>query len=166
MCRTSGCTCLAWPSMLLLYWFKILMQWWTSNLISVFHFWLSSFVGSIALPVIFVFIAKISCLWKCVFRGFFHGYSFITVLMIFNHALRSIMYPLFIIKLSMAVCLLCIFPIMFYLIAYICFLCSGIAVSMVMKYADNIVKVRHGITTLILVKYSLKYFYMLLYNGL
>ncbi|CAJ1971652.1 unnamed protein product [Sphenostylis stenocarpa] len=39
-------------------------------------------------------------------KGFFHGYSFITVLMIFNHAL------------------------------------SGIAVSMVMKYADNIVKVR------------------------
>ncbi|KQJ95839.1 hypothetical protein BRADI_3g19338v3 [Brachypodium distachyon] len=38
-------------------------------------------------------------------KGFFHGYSFITVLMIFNHAL------------------------------------SGIAVSMVMKYADNIVKV-------------------------
>uniref|UniRef100_A0A0D3DHT8 Uncharacterized protein n=1 Tax=Brassica oleracea var. oleracea TaxID=109376 RepID=A0A0D3DHT8_BRAOL len=37
------------------------------------------------------------------FRGFFHGYSFITVLMIINHAL------------------------------------SGIAVSMVMKYADNIV---------------------------
>ncbi|KAG8492736.1 hypothetical protein CXB51_010462 [Gossypium anomalum] len=25
--------------------------------------------------------------------------------------------------------------------AYICFICSGIAVSMVMKYADNIVKV-------------------------
>uniref|UniRef100_A0A7N0UXX8 CMP-sialic acid transporter 4 n=1 Tax=Kalanchoe fedtschenkoi TaxID=63787 RepID=A0A7N0UXX8_KALFE len=38
-------------------------------------------------------------------KGFFHGYSFITVLMIVNHAL------------------------------------SGIAVSMVMKYADNIVKV-------------------------
>ncbi|KAE9606425.1 hypothetical protein Lal_00013558 [Lupinus albus] len=38
-------------------------------------------------------------------KGFFHGYSFVTVLMIFNHAL------------------------------------SGIAVSMVMKYADNIVKV-------------------------
>ncbi|KAG8487996.1 hypothetical protein CXB51_018689 [Gossypium anomalum] len=27
--------------------------------------------------------------------------------------------------------------------AYICFICSGIAVSMVMKYADNIVKVRY-----------------------
>ncbi|RLM86846.1 CMP-sialic acid transporter 2-like [Panicum miliaceum] len=38
-------------------------------------------------------------------KGFFHGYSFITILMILNHAL------------------------------------SGIAVSMVMKYADNIVKV-------------------------
>ncbi|KAF4373949.1 CMP-sialic acid transporter 4 [Cannabis sativa] len=38
-------------------------------------------------------------------KGFFHGYSFITVLMILNHAM------------------------------------SGIAVSMVMKYADNIVKV-------------------------
>ncbi|KAI4963660.1 hypothetical protein ZWY2020_011233 [Hordeum vulgare] len=38
-------------------------------------------------------------------KGFFHGYSFITLLMILNHAL------------------------------------SGIAVSMVMKYADNIVKV-------------------------
>lgn len=38
-------------------------------------------------------------------KGFFHGYSFVTVLMILNHAL------------------------------------SGIAVSMVMKYADNIVKV-------------------------
>uniref|UniRef100_A0A7C9DT52 Uncharacterized protein n=1 Tax=Opuntia streptacantha TaxID=393608 RepID=A0A7C9DT52_OPUST len=38
-------------------------------------------------------------------KGFFHGYSFVTVLMIVNHAL------------------------------------SGIAVSMVMKYADNIVKV-------------------------
>ncbi|XP_039126845.1 CMP-sialic acid transporter 2-like [Dioscorea cayenensis subsp. rotundata] len=38
-------------------------------------------------------------------KGFFHGYSFITVCMVFNHAL------------------------------------SGIAVSMVMKYADNIVKV-------------------------
>uniref|UniRef100_A0A453B852 Uncharacterized protein n=1 Tax=Aegilops tauschii subsp. strangulata TaxID=200361 RepID=A0A453B852_AEGTS len=37
---------------------------------------------------------------------FFHGYSFITLLMILNHALSS-----------------------------------GIAVSMVMKYADNIVKV-------------------------
>ncbi|KMT01582.1 hypothetical protein BVRB_9g215780 [Beta vulgaris subsp. vulgaris] len=38
-------------------------------------------------------------------KGFFHGYSFVTVLMIVNHAL------------------------------------SGLAVSMVMKYADNIVKV-------------------------
>ncbi|KAH9621480.1 hypothetical protein KSS87_020041, partial [Heliosperma pusillum] len=38
-------------------------------------------------------------------KGFFHGYSSVTVLMIINHAL------------------------------------SGIAVSMVMKYADNIVKV-------------------------
>ncbi|KAG8499894.1 hypothetical protein CXB51_006613 [Gossypium anomalum] len=27
--------------------------------------------------------------------------------------------------------------------AYICFICSGIAVSMVMKYADNIVKLRY-----------------------
>ncbi|KAK7833116.1 cmp-sialic acid transporter 4, partial [Quercus suber] len=38
-------------------------------------------------------------------KGFFHGYSFITILMILNHAL------------------------------------SGLAVSMVMKHADNIVKV-------------------------
>lgn len=37
---------------------------------------------------------------------------------------------------------------------------------MVMKYADNIVKVRHGITALILVRHSLMYFYMHLYNVL
>nr|POF27543.1 cmp-sialic acid transporter 2 [Quercus suber] len=41
-------------------------------------------------------------------KGFFHGYSFITILMILNHAL------------------------------------SGLAVSMVMKHADNIVKAMKG----------------------
>lgn len=71
-------------------------------------------------------------------RGFFHGYSFITVCMILNHALRY--HPIIIIW-------SCLFSGTYWvlLLHY-----SGIAVSMVMKYADNIVKVkvpRPGILT-------------------
>lgn len=36
-----------------------------------------------------------------------------------------------------------------------CFFCSGIAVSMVMKYADNIVKVRLGFMTGLWYSYDL-----------
>ncbi|XP_047983664.1 CMP-sialic acid transporter 4-like [Salvia hispanica] len=71
-----------------------------SRNINVQNFWLYVF-GMIfnAITIVFQdFDAVVN-------KGFFHGYSFITVLMILNHAL------------------------------------SGIAVSMVMKYADNIVKV-------------------------
>ncbi|GMP37231.1 hypothetical protein CsSME_00009013 [Camellia sinensis var. sinensis] len=50
-------------------------------------------------------------------KGFFHGYSLITTLMILNHALSKRMHPVERLLLD------------------------GIAVSMVMKYADNIVKV-------------------------
>lgn len=71
-----------------------------SRNINVQNFWLYIFGMIFNLGAVFVqdFDDVIS-------KGFFHGYSFITVCMILNHAL------------------------------------SGIAVSMVMKYADNIVKV-------------------------
>lgn len=71
-----------------------------SRNINVQNFWLYIF-GMIFNAVAIVF-QDFDTVTK---KGFFHGYSFITVLMILNHAL------------------------------------SGIAVSMVMKYADNIVKV-------------------------
>ncbi|XP_020400664.1 UDP-galactose translocator isoform X4 [Zea mays] len=71
-----------------------------SRNINVQNFWLYIF------GVIFNLVAICVQDYDAVMnKGFFHGYSFITVLMILNHAL------------------------------------SGIAVSMVMKYADNIVKV-------------------------
>lgn len=120
MCKTSGCMSLAWPSMLLLYWFKILMPWWTSNLNFSFYFliflygWsiLSCFVLTICkksvIPfkeIIFLYLLNykyhsyiclndLHLICNCsVFRGFFHGYSFITVLMIINHALRYLSFP-------------------------------------------------------------------------
>ncbi|KAL8139866.1 hypothetical protein V2J09_005887 [Rumex salicifolius] len=68
--------------------------------INVQNFWL--YVFGMAFNAAAILIQDFD---KVVNEGFFHGYSFITVVMIINHAL------------------------------------SGLAVSMVMKYADNIVKV-------------------------
>ncbi|KAF3434893.1 hypothetical protein FNV43_RR21980 [Rhamnella rubrinervis] len=71
-----------------------------SRNINVQNFWL--YVFGMAFNAVAILIQDFDAVMN---KGFFHGYSFITVLMILNHAL------------------------------------SGIAVSMVMKYADNIVKV-------------------------
>ncbi|BBH09907.1 Nucleotide-sugar transporter family protein [Prunus dulcis] len=71
-----------------------------SRNINVQNFWL--YVFGMAFNAVAIVIQDFDAVMN---KGFFHGYSFITVLMILNHAL------------------------------------SGIAVSMVMKYADNIVKV-------------------------
>ncbi|KAF2534825.1 hypothetical protein F2Q70_00033510 [Brassica cretica] len=71
-----------------------------SRNINVQNFWL--YVFGMAFNAVAIVIQDFDAVAN---KGFFHGYSFITVLMILNHAL------------------------------------SGIAVSMVMKYADNIVKV-------------------------
>lgn len=71
-----------------------------SRNINVQNFWL--YVFGMAFNLVAIVIQDFDAV---VNKGFFHGYSSITVLMIINHAL------------------------------------SGIAVSMVMKYADNIVKV-------------------------
>ncbi|XP_076905796.1 CMP-sialic acid transporter 2-like [Bidens hawaiensis] len=71
-----------------------------SRNINVQNFWL--YVFGMVFNVIAIFVQDFDAVMN---KGFFHGYSPITVLMIINHAL------------------------------------SGIAVSMVMKYADNIVKV-------------------------
>ncbi|TYK01042.1 CMP-sialic acid transporter 4 [Cucumis melo var. makuwa] len=71
-----------------------------SRNVNVQNFWL--YVFGMAFNAIAMMIQDFDAIAN---KGFFHGYSFITVLMILNHAL------------------------------------SGIAVSMVLKYADNIVKV-------------------------
>ncbi|XP_039126835.1 CMP-sialic acid transporter 2 [Dioscorea cayenensis subsp. rotundata] len=71
-----------------------------SRNINVQNFWL--YVFGMLFNIIAIFIQDFDSVMN---KGFFHGYSFITICMILNHAL------------------------------------SGIAVSMVMKYADNIVKV-------------------------
>ncbi|KAG8371422.1 hypothetical protein BUALT_Bualt13G0086000 [Buddleja alternifolia] len=71
-----------------------------SRNINVQNFWL--YVFGMAFNAIAILVQDFDAVLN---KGFFHGYSSITVLMILNHAL------------------------------------SGIAVSMVMKYADNIVKV-------------------------
>ncbi|KAH6822860.1 hypothetical protein C2S53_017259 [Perilla frutescens var. hirtella] len=71
-----------------------------SRNINVQNFWL--YVFGMIFNAIAIVVQDFDAVMN---KGFFHGYSFITVLMILNHAL------------------------------------SGIAVSMVMKYADNIVKV-------------------------
>ncbi|XP_071726262.1 CMP-sialic acid transporter 2-like isoform X2 [Rutidosis leptorrhynchoides] len=71
-----------------------------SRNINVQNFWL--YVFGMSFNVVAILVQDFNAV---VDKGFFHGYSLITVLMIINHAL------------------------------------SGIAVSMVMKYADNIVKV-------------------------
>ncbi|XP_027330677.1 CMP-sialic acid transporter 4-like isoform X3 [Abrus precatorius] len=71
-----------------------------SRNINVQNFWL--YVFGMCFNAIAMLVQDFDAVMN---KGFFHGYSFITILMIFNHAL------------------------------------SGIAVSMVMKYADNIVKV-------------------------
>ncbi|KAK6916251.1 Nucleotide-sugar transporter, partial [Dillenia turbinata] len=71
-----------------------------SRNINVQNFWL--YVFGMVFNAIAILVQDFDAV---VNKGFFHGYSFITTLMILNHAL------------------------------------SGIAVSMVMKYADNIVKV-------------------------
>ncbi|GAB2219295.1 hypothetical protein Drorol1_Dr00006930 [Drosera rotundifolia] len=68
--------------------------------INVQNFWL--YVFGMAFNLVAILVQDFDAVIN---KGFFHGYSFITVLMIVNHAL------------------------------------SGIAVSMVMKYANNIVKV-------------------------
>ncbi|GAU46676.1 hypothetical protein TSUD_254420 [Trifolium subterraneum] len=68
--------------------------------INVQNFWL--YIFGMGFNVVAILVQDFDAVMN---KGFFHGYSFITFLMIFNHAL------------------------------------SGIAVSMVMKYADNIVKV-------------------------
>ncbi|KAH1263979.1 CMP-sialic acid transporter 4 [Glycine max] len=70
-----------------------------SRNINVQNFWL--YVFGMCFNAVAILVQDFDAVMN---KGFFHGYSFITVLMIFNHAL------------------------------------SGIAVSMVMKYADNIVK--------------------------
>nr|POE69370.1 cmp-sialic acid transporter 2 [Quercus suber]POF21657.1 cmp-sialic acid transporter 2 [Quercus suber] len=81
-----------------------------SRNINVQNFWLYVF------GMVFNAVAIVTQDFDAVMnKGFFYGYSFITVLMILNHAL------------------------------------SGLAVSMVMKYADNIVKVNYGNMTLDLV---------------
>ncbi|KAJ0980722.1 hypothetical protein J5N97_008977 [Dioscorea zingiberensis] len=71
-----------------------------SRNINVQNFWL--YVFGMLFNIFAIFTQDFDAVMN---KGFFHGYSFITVCMILNHAL------------------------------------SGIAVSMVMKYADNIVKV-------------------------
>ncbi|KAL2500210.1 CMP-sialic acid transporter 4 [Abeliophyllum distichum] len=71
-----------------------------SRNINVQNFWL--YVFGMAFNAIAIVVQDFDAVMN---KGFFHGYSLVTVLMILNHAL------------------------------------SGIAVSMVMKYADNIVKV-------------------------
>ncbi|KAG0473898.1 hypothetical protein HPP92_015755 [Vanilla planifolia] len=71
-----------------------------SRNINVQNFWL--YIFGMLFNMIAIFIQDFDAVAN---NGFFHGYSFITVCMILNHAL------------------------------------SGIAVSMVMKFADNIVKV-------------------------
>ncbi|CAA2961336.1 CMP-sialic acid transporter 4 [Olea europaea subsp. europaea] len=71
-----------------------------SRNINVQNFWL--YVFGMAFNAIAILVQDFDAVMN---KGFFHGYSLVTVLMILNHAL------------------------------------SGIAVSMVMKYADNIVKV-------------------------
>ncbi|KAI5432532.1 CMP-sialic acid transporter 2, variant 2 [Lathyrus oleraceus] len=71
-----------------------------SRNINVQNFWL--YIFGMGFNAIAILVQDFDAV---VNKGFFHGYSFITFLMIINHAL------------------------------------SGIAVSMVMKYADNIVKV-------------------------
>ncbi|XP_057965950.1 CMP-sialic acid transporter 2-like isoform X2 [Malania oleifera] len=71
-----------------------------SRNINVQNFWL--YVFGMAFNAVAILIQDFDAVMN---KGFFHGYSLITTLMIINHAL------------------------------------SGIAVSMVMKYADNIVKV-------------------------
>lgn len=71
-----------------------------SRNINVQNFWL--YVFGMAFNAVAILVQDFDAVMN---EGFFHGYSFIIVLMILNHAL------------------------------------SGIAVSMVMKYADNIVKV-------------------------
>ncbi|KAB2087876.1 hypothetical protein E1A91_A04G143600v1 [Gossypium mustelinum] len=71
-----------------------------SRNINVQNFWL--YISGMAFNAIAILIQDFDAVMN---KGFFHGYSIITTLMILNHAL------------------------------------SGIAVSMVMKYADNIVKV-------------------------
>ncbi|CAI9104830.1 OLC1v1003597C1 [Oldenlandia corymbosa var. corymbosa] len=71
-----------------------------SRNINVQNFWL--YVFGMIFNVVAILVQDFDAVVE---KGFFHGYSLITVLMILNHAL------------------------------------SGIAVSMVMKYADNIVKV-------------------------
>ncbi|OAY64424.1 CMP-sialic acid transporter 2 [Ananas comosus] len=71
-----------------------------SRNINVQNFWL--YIFGVLFNLIAICVQDYDAVMN---KGFFHGYSFITVLMILNHAL------------------------------------SGIAVSMVMKYADNIVKV-------------------------
>ncbi|KAL6211088.1 hypothetical protein ACLB2K_016316 [Fragaria x ananassa] len=94
-----------------------------SRNINVQNFWLYVFgmIFNAAAIVIQDFDAVVN-------KGFFHGYSFITVLMILNHALSYVSLSLTFSYVSIQV-------------SYICFIYSGIAVSMVMKYADNIVKV-------------------------
>ncbi|CAL1396442.1 unnamed protein product [Linum trigynum] len=73
-----------------------------SRNINVQNFWL--YVFGMAFNAVAILIQDFDAVMN---KGFFHGYSFVTILMVLNHAL------------------------------------SGQAVSMVMKYADNIVKVKH-----------------------
>ena len=105
---------------------------------------ISSFHAIISVTVHDIELLTIHFKWTIWCRGFFHGYSFITILMILNHALRYwqldhviIIFQCFPFGLS--------FVLPFFRSNHrfvFCLLCSGIAVSMVMKYADNIVKVR------------------------
>ncbi|PKI66516.1 hypothetical protein CRG98_013080, partial [Punica granatum] len=80
-----------------------------SRNINVQNFWL--YIFGMIFNAIAIFIQDFDAVMN---KGFFHGYSLITTIMILNHAL------------------------------------SGIAVSMVMKYADNIVKCCLGLDILAL----------------
>ncbi|XP_020963377.1 CMP-sialic acid transporter 4 [Arachis ipaensis] len=94
---TAGCTTAQLNSKQ--YWQAIIKKRPSRN-INVQNFWL--YIFGMGFNAIAILVQDFDAVMN---KGFLHGYSRITVLMIFNHAL------------------------------------SGIAVSMVMKYADNIVKV-------------------------
>ncbi|KAF3590478.1 hypothetical protein DY000_02027937 [Brassica cretica] len=119
-----------------------------SRNINVQNFWL--YVFGMAFNAVAIVIQDFDAVAN---KGFFHGYSFITVLMILNHALSGIAVSMVmkyadnIVKVySTSVAMLLtavvsVFLFNFHLSLAFFLGSTGIAVSMVMKYADNIVKV-------------------------
>ncbi|XP_017235136.1 CMP-sialic acid transporter 2 isoform X2 [Daucus carota subsp. sativus] len=101
-----------------------------SRNINVQNFWL--YVFGMAFNAVAILVQDFDAVMN---KGFFHGYSLITVLMIVNHALRCHSIRSFRHRFSSG----CQINREFYLSVW--WQSSGIAVSMVMKYADNIVKV-------------------------